>query len=95
MLTKILQIDPKLTFNVFHIILNPVRISKIEKKLMVHTPPEKKGLFLGEGAVGLRAKYLGYVSDENQFFQILLDGARCFRTRNRVHNFLVRVNRFC
>ena len=31
-LTKILQIDPKLTFDVFHI-LNHVRISKIEKNI--------------------------------------------------------------
>ena len=59
-LTKILQIDPKLTFDVFHI-LNHVRIFKIEKKyLMVQTPPKKA--FFGGGSVGLKAKDFGYVS---------------------------------
>ena len=50
-LTKILQIDPKLTFDVFHI-LNHGRIlsPKLKKYLMVQTPP-KKGLFWG-GSVG-------------------------------------------
>ena len=45
-LTKILQIDQKLTFNVFHI-LNQYRISKIEKNIWWHRPPPKKGLFWG------------------------------------------------
>ena len=44
-LTKIFQIDPKLTFNVFHI-LNHGRISKIEKKIFDGTDPPKKA-FLG------------------------------------------------
>ena len=39
-LTKILQIDQKLTFNVFHI-LNQGRISKIEKKSLMILPPEQ------------------------------------------------------
>ena len=43
-LTKILQIDPKLTFNVFHI-LNHVRISKIEKNIWWYRPPPKKAFF--------------------------------------------------
>ena len=45
-LTKILQIDQKLTFNVFHI-LNQVRISKIEKISDGTDPPPKKRSFLG------------------------------------------------
>ena len=45
-LTKIFQIDPKLTFNNFHI-LNHGRISKIEKIIDGTDPPPKKGLFLG------------------------------------------------
>ena len=44
-LTKICQIDPKLIFNVFHI-LNHDRISKIEKIFDGPDPPPK-GLFLG------------------------------------------------
>ena len=41
-LTKIFQIDQKLTFIVFHI-LNRGRISKIEKKYrVVQTPPPQK-----------------------------------------------------
>ena len=47
-LTKIFQIDPKLTFNVFHI-LNHGRISKIEKNIWWYRTPQKKGLFLGGG----------------------------------------------
>ena len=46
-LTKILQIDQKLTFKVFHI-LNQCRISKIEK-ISDGTDPPKKGLFFGGG----------------------------------------------
>ena len=44
-LTKIFQIDPELTFNVFHI-LNHGRISKIEKIFdsIEYPPPKKKGL---------------------------------------------------
>ena len=46
-LTKIFQIDPKLTFNVFHI-LNHGRISKIEKKTFDGTNlPGKKAFFWG------------------------------------------------
>ena len=45
-LTKILQIDQKLTFNVFHI-LNQGRISKIEKISDGTDPPPKKRPFLG------------------------------------------------
>ena len=45
-LTKIFQINPKLTFNNFHI-LNHSRISKIEKNIWWYRPPPKKGLFLG------------------------------------------------
>ena len=47
-LTKILQIDQKLTFNVFHI-LNQGRISKIEKISDGTVPPQKKVIFLGGG----------------------------------------------
>ena len=52
-LTKILQIDPKLTFNVFHI-LSHVRISKIEKIFDGTTPPKKKAFF--GGVYGLKGK---------------------------------------
>ena len=45
-LTKILQIDQKLTFNVFHI-LNQYRISKIEKKYLVTQTHPKNGHFWG------------------------------------------------
>ena len=45
-LTKIFQIDPKLTFNVFHI-LNHGRISKIEK-IFNGTDPSSKKAFFGE-----------------------------------------------
>ena len=59
-LTKILQIDQKLTFNIFHI-LKLGRISKIEKKyLMTELPPQKKA-FWG-GSTALKAKDFGYVS---------------------------------
>ena len=57
MLTKILQIDLKITFNVFHI-LNHVRISKIEKIFDGTDPPPKKGLFWG-GVCGLKGKGFG------------------------------------
>ena len=51
-LTKILQIDQKLTFDTFHI-LNQGRISKIEKRyLMVQTPP-KMAFFGREGGLEL------------------------------------------
>ena len=43
MLTKILQIDPKLTFHIF----NHVRISKIEKNIRWSKPLPKKGHFWG------------------------------------------------
>ena len=64
MLTKILHIDQKLTFNVFHI-LNQGRISKIEKKISDGTdpPPKKKGhFFFGGGAGALDEKDFVYVS---------------------------------
>ena len=53
-LTKILQIDQKLTFNVFHI-LNQGRISKIEKNIWWNRPPPKKVIF-GGGVWSLRWK---------------------------------------
>ena len=54
-LTKILQIDPKLTFNVFHI-LNHVRISKIEKIFdgTDYRPPTQKNLVRVVGGAGLK-----------------------------------------
>ena len=45
-LTKILQIDQKLIFDVFHI-LNQARISKIEKISDDTDHPQKKWSFLG------------------------------------------------
>ena len=45
-LTKIFQIDPNLTFNVFHI-LNQDHISKIEKIFDGTEPPPKKAFFGG------------------------------------------------
>ena len=59
-LTKILQIDQKLIFNVFHI-LNQVRISKIEKISDGTDPPKKKVIFLG-GSRASDEKDFGYVS---------------------------------
>ena len=47
-LTKLFQIDPKFTFDVFHI-LNDGRISKIEKIFDGPDPPPKKCPFLGRG----------------------------------------------
>ena len=47
MLTKILRIDSKLSFDNFHI-LNHGRISKIEKDIDTLDPPLKP-LFLGGG----------------------------------------------
>ena len=50
-LTKIFQIDPKLTFNVFHI-LNHDHISKIEKYIWCYNPSppqKKKAPFFGGG----------------------------------------------
>ena len=47
-LTKLFQIDPKLTFDVFHI-LNDGRISKIEKNIRWSRLPPKM-TFFGEGA---------------------------------------------
>ena len=47
-LTKILQIDPKLTFDVFHI-LNDGRISKIEKIFDGPDPPQENAFFGGRG----------------------------------------------
>ena len=52
-LSEMFQINPKLTFNVLHI-LNHDHISKIEKKyLMVQTRPPKKGPFFGGGGITL------------------------------------------
>jgi len=45
-LTKLLQIDQKLTFDIFDI-LNQYRISKIEKNIEWYRPPPKKGHFWG------------------------------------------------
>ena len=59
-LTKILQIDQKLIFKIFHV-LNQYRIFKIEKNIWWHRPPPKKnGPFGGSGA--LKYKDFGYVS---------------------------------
>ena len=63
-LTKILQIDQKLTFNVFHI-LNQCRISKIEKNIWWDRPPPKKRSFWG-GTRALDEKDFGYVSGQNK-----------------------------
>ena len=60
-LTKILQIDPKLNFDVFHIWKHG-RISKIEKTFDDTDPPKRLFAFLWEGSGGLQAKDLGYVS---------------------------------
>ena len=49
-LTKTLQIDQNLTFDIFHI-LNQDRISKIEKTFIGTDPPQKKGIFLVGGYV--------------------------------------------
>ena len=56
-LTKILQIDQKLTFNVFHI-LNQGRISKIEK-ILDGTDLPKKAFFWG-GYVNWRLEVQGF-----------------------------------
>ena len=58
-LTKILQIDQKLTFNVFYI-LNQGRIFKIEK-ISDGTDPPKKDFFQW-GSSALDEKDFGYVS---------------------------------
>ena len=51
MIIILLQIDQKLTFNVFHI-LNHGYISKIEKNIWwSRPPPQKKAFFLGGGSV--------------------------------------------
>ena len=61
-LTKILQIDQKLTFNVFHI-LNQDRISKIEKISDGTDPPSTKRSFFFRGGSGASdEKDFGYVS---------------------------------
>ena len=60
-LTTILQIDQKLTFNVCHI-LNQGRISKIEKISDDRDPPGKKAFFAG-GSRASDEKDYGYVSD--------------------------------
>ena len=49
-LTKIFQIDPKLTFNVFHI-LNHGRISKMGKIFDGTEAPQERPYFFGEGGV--------------------------------------------
>ena len=65
-LTKIFEINPKLTFNVFHI-LNHGCISKIEKIFDDTESPEKK-LFWG-----LKQKDSGYVSGRQKSIQ----GKKC------------------
>ena len=65
MLTKILQIDQKLTFNVFHI-LNQGRISKIEKISDDTAPPQKK-MVIFRGSRASDEKDFGYVSDPQIF----------------------------
>ena len=68
MLTKILQIDQKLTFDVFHI-LNQGRISKIEKISDGTDPPKKKGSFFWSGEWGSRAldkTDFGYLSGREE-----------------------------
>ena len=50
-LTKLFQIDPKLTFDVFNI-LNEGRISKIEKNIRWSKPHTKKCLFFWGGGLG-------------------------------------------
>ena len=64
-LTKVLQIDQKLTFNVFHI-LNQGRISKIEKISDGTDPPPKKKVILGGGPGALDEKDFGYVSGRHE-----------------------------
>ena len=60
-LTKLFQIDPKLTFDVFNI-LNEGRISKIEKNIRWSRPPPKKMTFFGEGSGSLDVVNFGYIS---------------------------------
>ena len=50
-LTKLFQIDPKLTFDVFNI-LNEGRISKIEKIFDGPAPPQKMTFFWGGPCLG-------------------------------------------
>ena len=64
-LTKILQIYQKLTFNVFHI-LNQCRISKIEKNIWWDRPPKKRSFFWG-GSGALDEKDFGYVSGRKTY----------------------------
>ena len=59
-LTKLFQIDQKLTFDVFNI-LNDGRISKIEKNIRWSRPPPKM-TFFGEGSGSLDVVNFGYVS---------------------------------
>ena len=56
-LTKLLQIDQKLTFNIFDI-LNQYRISKIEKNIGWYRPPPKK-MTWGGGVWSLRVQGFG------------------------------------
>ena len=64
-MTKIFQIDPKLTFNVLHI-LNHGRISKIEKFFDGTDPPAKKAFFWGVSG-GLKAKDSGMSRNDSIF----------------------------
>ena len=64
-LTKIFQIDLKLTFNVFHI-LNHDHISKIENYIWWYRTPPKK-VFFGGWSGGLKYKDLEYVSGRKEF----------------------------
>ena len=59
LLAKLFQIDPRLTFDVFHI-LNDGRISKIEKNIRWSRPHPKNDLF---GGGSLDVVNFGYVSD--------------------------------
>ena len=55
-LTKIFQIDQKLTFNIFHI-LNRGRNSKIEKNIGWCRPPQKRP-FLGGSHLGYTKSFI-------------------------------------
>ena len=67
-LTKTLQIDQKLTLNIFHS-MNHCHISKIEKKRSDDTDPPKKAFFWGGGSRALKAKDFEYVSGRKEFIK--------------------------
>ena len=91
-LTKILQIDQKFTFNVFHI-LNQGRISKIEKLSDGTDPPKKKVFFWG-GAGALKAKDFGYVSDRKDP-KVVQGETICFFTQSKNDQFHSSDHFFC